>query len=188
MAIMRRWLPPLVLLLLPALAAGQSLADLARKEKERREKRPRSETARTLTEEDLEAADGSLANDPGEAFGPKAEPGRAGSDRPPALTLRPAERARPAAEDSETYWRGRAAATRARIEKARQVYDRYDYMIRIGQPMQQGEDGRWRGSSPQTLKRRADAAQQELRNAEQALADLQTEARRAGAPPGWLRE
>ena len=55
----------LLLLAVPGLALGQALGEAARREGEKREKRPRTQaSSRPLTEADLESTKGPLANEP----------------------------------------------------------------------------------------------------------------------------
>ena len=179
---MKVWGMLLCLLALPALAGGQSLAEVARKERERREKlRKAGTSARKLTEEDLAAPKGELANDP------EATPAGKPAARPTSRTRSRTDAEAAAREKSETQWRGRAAKARARIDEAQRRSDRLDRWIRLGQPPKYTEDGRRVMYSARQLKTMADKAQAELAAAEQALEDLSKEARRAGVPPGWLR-
>ena len=63
-----RLLASSVAVLIPLLAAGQSMSDTAQKERERREKQKAAgASAAVITEESLKANKGSLANDPGAA-------------------------------------------------------------------------------------------------------------------------
>lgn len=89
--------------------------------------------------------------------------------------------------DGEAYWHGRLEAAKARIAEARYRFDRLQRMIVIGQPMQTDSRGGHVIYSIYQMKEKADAAEAELGAAGKALEDLYTEARRAGALPGWLR-
>jgi hypothetical protein len=177
----------LLLLVVPVLAGGQSLAEAARKERERREKlRSKGESSGvTLTEEDLAASKGTLANDP------ETSSEREEADRNKPTSTEPARSRSQAprqAVSQEAYWRGRVTRARARVTRAEQRRRRIDYMIRIGQPAMYDSNGTRVIYSPQRLKAMADKAQLELESAQQALEDLLEQARRAGALPGWLRE
>jgi hypothetical protein len=179
---MKVWGMLLCLLALPALAGGQSLAEVARKERERREKlRKAGASARKVTEEDLAAPKGELANDP------EATPAGKSAARPTSRTRSRASAEAAAREKAETQWRGRAAKARARVEEAQRRYDRLNRWIRLGQPAKYTEDGQRVIYSARQLKKMADKAQADVEAAEQAFEDLREEARRAGVPPGWLR-
>jgi len=178
---MKVWGMLLCLFALPALAGGQSLAEIARKERERREKlRKAGASARKVTEEDLAAPKGELANDPEKT--PAAKP----AARPTSRTRSRANAEAAAREKAETQWRGRAAKAQARIDEAQLRCDKYERWIHLGQPAQY-QDGRRVAYSIHQLKKMADEAQADLKAAEEAFEDLREEARRAGVPPGWLR-
>jgi len=188
------WL--LFLLAVPGLAGGQSLGEAARREREKREKRPKTETsARPLTEADLASTRGRLANERDPA--PADEPEASAAALPSPSSPNPAEAAgaeTAAAEEeaaaralAERSWRARVASARTRVDIAQQRYDDYDRMIRIGQPAYYDAAGKRVLMSAQGLKALADEAQAELAEAKQALEDLLEAARRAGALPGWLR-
>jgi hypothetical protein len=94
--------------LLAGAVHGQSLADLARAEAERREQARRQRTeARTYTDGDLPGGASSRAAE--------ASPDTAPA-RPPARDRLEADRA--ARTQQEAYWRKRAADARARVAKA----------------------------------------------------------------------
>jgi len=187
---MRPWAAWVALLALPALAGAQSLGDVARKERERREKvRETQPSAKTLTDEDLASHKGAIANDseaPAEetAEGEGGEPARPTANEPP-----PHGAGREAAPPArgEDYWRGRLAEARIRVARAQQHYDFLQLQIGIGQPVRLDENGRRVMYSIYQMKEKADAAEVELRAAEKALEDLLEEGRKAGAQPGWLR-
>jgi hypothetical protein len=177
------------LMTLPALAAGQSLGDAAKKERERRTKvRESGAGAKTVTEEELAANKGKLANDP------KAKPATAADVNPTppdqGAAARPRQAPAPAipARDQEQYWRARAAAARERVEVAEKRVLALERMIRFGQAAE------YEATNPAPnivsiyrMKESADAAAAELTAAQANLEAVLTEARRAGALPGWLR-
>src|SRR5262245_30264295 len=180
-------------LALPALAAPQSLGDAARKERERREAvEKNTPPVRTVTDEDLAANKGEVANrpEPARVEPPQDDEGR-NPDLPPdsVKPLYPitAERKGAPQESPEDYWRGRVAAAQERIARAEGRHMSLQRQIHFGQPRRYNENGQVVIYSQQTMKERADAAEAELLAAKQALEDLYDEARRAGALPGWLR-
>ncbi len=172
----------LCLLAVPALAGGQSMGELARKERARREKlRKAGASARTLTEKDLAATKGELANDP------EADAAGKPATGPTSRSRSRADAQAAAREKAEAAWRGRAAKAQARVDEAQRRYDRLDRMIRLGQPPMYDENGERVIYSARRLKKMADQAQVKLEEAEQALDDLREDARRASVPAGWLR-
>ena len=169
----------LLLVLLPAMAGGQSLGSAAAKERDRREKlRTTGKTSRPLTEDDLANTKGQLANDP------NAPPAASPPSRP--ATADPVE-TEDARADVEEYWRGRVAEARARLREAQEAHDYMQRVIRLGQPEMRDKNGRIVIYSNQQLKAKADAAEAALAAAKAALESLVEDARRKGALPGWLR-
>jgi hypothetical protein len=165
----------LLLLALPALALGQSLAEAARKEKARRDEvRKTGPPTRVVTEEELKTTRGQPV--------PPESPAASKPPSPPPLDSSRQERAQ-----KEAYWRTRGAEARQRLAVAEQRYAELDRMIRIGQPARFDENGRRYIVSQQRMKVLADEAEAEVANAKKALEDLDDAARRAGALPGWLR-
>jgi hypothetical protein len=169
-------------------AVPQSLGDAAKKEQERREKlKQGGSSTRTVTEQELAATKGTLANDPNQraAKGPEA-----GGDKKDARS-RKAEKSstEPPQEPAqgEEYWRRRVAEARARLADAQRRHEAFERMVQLGQPAQFDENGRRVIYSAQQLKAMADAATAELKAAEDAMAEVLEEGRRAGALPGWLR-
>ena len=179
----------LCILVIPALAAGQSLADTARKERERREAREAAgKSTPTVTEADLASAKGQLANAPAsipEQDGTTQSQGEDDATTPEAPADNDSERL--ARESAEEHWRARVGQAKDRVERADRRYRRLDRMIRIGQPAQYDENGKRVMYSQRSLKRMADEAQAKLEQATEALEEARQEGRRAGALPGWLR-
>lgn len=176
------------LIVLPALAGGQSLEDAAKKERDRRDKlREAGAGARTLTEEDLASNKGSLANDP-KAKNPKGEDAES-STRANPTAASGSRRAGPAApaKSGEEYWQGRVAQARSRVAEAQRRNDALQRMIHIGQPAMYDENGRRVIYSIYQMKELADAAAADLAAAQTALENVLEEGRRSGALPGWLR-
>jgi len=184
------------IVLVTALASGQSLGDAAQKERERRQKLKTSgKNAEVITEESLKANKGSLANDPGAAQPsppPSTEPGAAEAPAPAAKAASPTPRppavVRPALPVvSEQEWRGRAAETRRRIADRQR---RYDYVAGLRLRPDElfvDENGKRAAASPENLQKAIATAQAQLDAAKQDLEDLQEEARRQNVPPGLLR-
>ncbi len=181
----------LLIVLAPVLVSGQSLSDVAQKERERRQKlKVSGASAQVITEEALKTNKGSLANDPGAAQPsppPTTEPGAASSAvRAASPTPRPPAAAGPTVV-SEQEWRGRAAETRRRIAERQRRYD-YVSSLRSG-PGESflDETGKRVVASPENLAQAFAAAQLQLDAARKDMEDLQEAARRANVPPGVLR-
>jgi hypothetical protein len=185
------------LALAAGLASAQSLGEIAEKEKQRRkaaeEKRGK---ARTLTNDDLARTKGRLANDPGAAVpaspAPSAAP--APADARSGVYRRAAseeDAGTPEGARDEVYWRNQARQRRAEVARLTQVVA---YAESLANAMAYGaprlsDDGLtdWQAKRAQVL-RDLETARQQLKQAQQALAGLEDEARRAGALPAWVRE
>ena len=173
----RIWITALAFaILIPTSSTAESdLAAAAKKEKERREKNQEQgiKPVRKITQEDVKTVDDEK---PPAASGTNAS--SASDSVPPATS-----QSSPASEadnSKEQEWRARATAAHARVEAARKklaetpevVTERTDFRPA---PIALTPNPAYKD------------AEQELKAAEQALVDLEDEARRAGALPGRLR-
>jgi hypothetical protein len=179
----------------PGLAAqlhAQSLADVARKEEERRKTIPQA--AKVYTNKDLSAAPPSSAPPPPAAA---ATPADAKADKGTAKT--PTEKAAEeaaAAKDQapvkdKAYWAGRVKALQDQLDRndtyAAALQTRINALttdfVNRDDPAQRAVLERDRQKNIAELARLKLAIKDDTK----ALADLAEEARRAGVPPGWLR-
>lgn len=181
-------------LLLAAEASGQTpLVDAARRERARRAAIPPEEKARVYTNDDLRGSGGltigahsaglvaPVASDPG--GGPEAAPdaGEPDDAEPEASAVR-----------DEDYWRTRIAAARdaqARASlMAAALQNRSDGLwaqfSAIDDPVQRGIVERQRLEALAALEETR--AERDRLGGE--IREIEDEARRAGVPPGWLRE
>jgi hypothetical protein len=178
----------LVLALAPSTAMSGSLADAAKKEKERREKNKEAgvTAVRTITQDDVKTND-SPSEAGGSYTGGSAESGSAvdASAAPaPADSLccgeAPGGSSRSGSSEEESAWRSRARYARDRVERARKKLA--DTPSRIMRHKSYGGGGFTMYDNPSYK-----PAQEELRSAEKALSDLEEDARQRRVPPGWLR-
>jgi hypothetical protein len=147
-----------------ALASAQSLVEVAKKEKERR-KKVEAESKQAFTESDLRGGPRLPASRPSSS---------ASTSQTTATAATPeggetAAEAEPDPTKTESYWRDRVSAVNKKIQ---------DLEARLQSPELTSDT---RGAS------RREAVERDLaqaRSEKQAIAD---EARRKGAPPGWLR-
>jgi hypothetical protein len=168
MSMMRAPLFVLLAVLLPSFVFGQSLAEIAAKEKERRQKNTEAgvKPVRTVTEEDVK---GDGKDGAGETVD-KDEVSRPSSDTT-------------SADPEEQRWRARAKYLRLNLEQARAYLAATPRFILI--PTQ--NVGETRNLTPPVPNPSYEEAQRMVKAAEKAFADFEEEARRARVLPGWLR-
>jgi hypothetical protein len=148
-----------------ALADDESLAEMARRDQERRAATSAQKPARTWTNEDLAKAKGTVST--------------LGTARP--TTAAPVVSGKPDAEAAsrkaeELRWRGRFAEARQAVKdaEARAWVDTIEPVLVAGMYV------------PMHVRKFVET--EELRQARQALVDLEEELRRSGGLPGWGRE
>jgi len=170
-----------VTVLMASPGAGQSVAEAARREKERRAKQEKATPAKVYTDADLAAGRPPGEPAPPAAAEPKAsDKSTAPADPAPAPT-------EPAVVDDgeaearerkrlEAEWRIRFADTRRRISEAEaRCWTREVQTVFVaGIPVQQ-----WVPVFYES---------EELRQRKRDLVDLEEEYRKTGLPPGWVRD
>jgi hypothetical protein len=176
---------------LRATAGAQSLADVARKEQERRKtvKQP----AKVLTNKDLAsvappasggepaAADTAPGTDPDGAKGDSADAGKQDT-----ADKKPAEPAK-----DQAYWSGRAKGLQTQLDRDQSFAEALQSRINAltaqytnqGDPVQQSALAADRQKAVTEL----DGLTKQIADDHKAIADLQEEARSAGVPSGWVR-
>ena len=194
-----------VLVLFPALAAGETMAEAARKAKEAREKNAKAGVkTKSYTQEDVKDAP-PLANDPSKPtagtgstsrYAPRSPRAGSGSSGSP-LTASELAGAAPTGAGStgssspgagsESAWRARMAQAKKRIEDARKEYEYWNSYTLVPGEILVDEKDRPVIRSIEELQGKTATAKRWLEAAEKALANLEEEARKAGVPPGWLR-
>jgi hypothetical protein len=164
------------------LAAAQNppLADVARKEEERRKALP--PPAKVLTNKDLPKV-----TSPSPASGPEAQDAGATPVEPSQTDAGPAAQA----SHDEEWWR-------TRIEDAREELRRDEVLVDALQARVNGltsefvnRDDPYQRTRIGTDRQKALAEMERLRNEitglKKKIADIEEEARKASVPPGWLR-
>ena len=176
--------------------AQQSLADVARQEKERRAGIAEAEKAKVYTNDDLRAG-GRLTTGSSRPAATTQPDGPDGTEAPaadpdmvPGPTTAPSEEGVGGPRDEE-YWRTRIASTR-------EAKDRAELMAAA---LQNRVDGLWAeftavdDPNQRTLVEQQrqqalaelDNVQTQVETLDQEVGNIREEARRAGVPAGWLR-
>jgi hypothetical protein len=169
----------LLVLLLPEPLAAQGLGDAAARERQKREHQGRPLPARVFTEADLEKAkpEEPTGEEEGEplAQGGPAPAGSSG-EKAAADATDPLETEREERRLLEAEWRVRFAGAREHLALAEAASWREVVRTDFYQGI------------PVQMKVREQVETAELKQARQALADLEERFRRTGLPPGWARE
>jgi hypothetical protein len=187
---MSRVLIGLVLLTAGAgLAQAQSLADVARTEAARR--KAVDAPGRVYTNGDLRT-DVSKAVPPAPAAGTPSEATQQAATTPAAATgTAPAPAAQGGEVRDQAYWSSRMADARATLDRnqafAQALQNRIDMLwtdfVNRGDPVQQRAIEQDRNRALAEL----DSLKKDIASNQQAITDIENEARRAGVPAGWLR-
>ena len=179
-------------LLFAATLQAQSLADLARKEEERRKGKP--EAAKVYTNKDLNAVPAPSAPPPPAA----AAPTKAAAD-----AAKDAGKEKDAKDDKgkdsngkeivkdKAYWAGRLKALQDQVDQNQTLVDAIQTRVNAlstdfvnrDDPAQRAAIERDRQKALAELTR----LKQAVVDGKKAIATLEEDARRAGVPPGWLR-
>jgi hypothetical protein len=181
--------PVLVGTVLPV--SAQTLADLAKKEEERRKKIP--EPAKVYTNKDLLPAPTSSTPPPAagsSATTPSSTPAASATTPTPGDAGAPKEEVKGPAKD-RAYWAGRMKTLNENLSRdeiyAESMQTRLNSLqtdfVNRDDPIQRAGIERDRQNVSAELTR----LKKSIADTKKAIADLEEEARRAGVPPGWLR-
>lgn len=168
----------LSMVLTSGVGSAQSLAEMAKKEKERRAKTDPEEKGRLITERDLQTVYGALPV----SIPTTRAAGSTGSETESGAGVADGEEGETEEDETETreYWQERVAAANKKIQ---------DLEARL-----QSDEVNWGGGmrtdvnpiGQRNLSQRQEIESQ-LAQAKAELQAIQTEGRRAGIPHGWLR-
>jgi hypothetical protein len=162
-------------------AAGQTLADVAKKEEERRKTVKPAD--KTYTNKDL----GTLP--PGTPSPPPAKPA-ASTDSAARETEKPAEQENEPVKD-QAYWAGRVKELQTQLQRDQTYVDALQTRVNsLATDLVNRDDPAQRGvlaSERQKALGELDRLKKQIEATKKAIADLEEEARRANVPPGWLR-
>ena len=180
-----------------SLAAAQSLGDLARKQREEREKQTQK-PAKVLTNEDV--ATTKTSEGPTAASGMSEEPRTPGEETasaPSETSTTPAEAARPgeesAAEKMKTrdYWQGAFKAAKGKIAAAEEVQRLAEDelgLLRLQRARELSSTAQAElDASIQSKSAELDSKRTDTIKAKQALDKLQKEFDESGAPADWAK-
>jgi hypothetical protein len=180
-----------MVLALVAPLLSQSLADVAKKEEERRKAIP--QPAKVYTNKDLHAVPPAPTPPPADAAADPADAKAA--DKSAAGTDKDAATKKGASSDApvkdKAYWADRQKALQDALERNQTYADALQSRINAltadfvnrDDPAQRSVIERDRQKAIAELNR----LKQTIQDDKKALADFAEEARRAGVPPGWLR-
>ncbi len=186
---MLRTLPLLVAILVsPMWLGGQSLGEVAKKEKKRREvNKEKGVGVRVIAEDEISVEGEETEGTESTAGTDETEEG---SEDTLALTpdsARPNPSTASDRQREEALWRSRFSEARARLNAAQERYDALKDLHLVPGEYYVDENGRPLIKSLAQLRRMTEEAETDLNEAKKSLDDLREEARRAGVPPGWLR-
>jgi len=174
-------------LVVVAVAAGQSLGDVARTEEARRKsvKAP----GKIYTNDRLKPSD--MPAPPPSPAAP-ASPTPSTAATPPAADKAPTTPAPDGtAVRDEKYWRGRIDAARTALQRAQTFQDALQTRVNTLSADFVNRDDPAQRNVIATERQKAiaelDRVKQDITAAQKAITDTQEEARRANVPPGWLR-
>ena len=161
--------------------AGQSLADVARNTEAARNATAERPRAKVYTNKDLVAVDPAAAAPPSNSTAPAPKPAPPQSGETPRSDVK-----------GEAYWRDRMKPLRERLDRARAAADdtkrQADALMRSADRCFQIGVVCADYTESLRLAEAHKALVQDVASAEREVAALEEEARRAGVPPGWLRE
>lgn len=169
------------MLALPVAAAPQSLADVARKEEQRRKEQPKS--GKIYTNATLRSDFTARTPPPEPAPAPEATASDPAAAEPPP----------PASESKkdEAYWRGRVASAREQLERAESFRAALESQINGLTVDFVNRDDPAQRALVESNRTKAVAEHERVRRDidahKKAIAAIEDEARKAGVPPGWLR-
>jgi hypothetical protein len=176
----------LVFLLQSSIAEDSALVQAAKKEKERRAKIAASKTFTNKDIEDFKRKNNIEDDSSSAANQPQTQPAE-------ETKSKEENQKKPDLADDEQYWRGRHQEANERLQAAEQKVNELqsDVNALTRQFYAESDGVGGRGQIEAQRNERLsdlDKAKAELEQARQALNSLEEEARKAGAPPGWVRD
>ena len=196
------WSLVAVFLLGGTLARAQSLADVAKKEGERRKATPAP--SKVYTNDDLKkyptpAPATAEGQPPASASGAPGVPAPPGAPNTPDATKpadpsKPADPPKPAAQEEkkdEAYWKGVITAAQSKLERDESFLEALQSRVNSLTNDFYSRDDPAQRSVIETQRIKAlgemDRLKQEIADDKATIAKIQEDARKEGVPPGWLR-
>jgi hypothetical protein len=176
------WIGIPVALALQAGVSAQSLADVARAEEARR--KAIKSTVKVYTNEDL-------GSTPSTSPAPPAPASAANATAKPGDPAKPGEEKPVDPKTTQAYWKDRATAIQDSLSRGKVLLEALQSQVSAMNAQFLTMDDPGQRSLLEARLQRASGemvrVQQDIEKQTKAAADLQTEARRAGIPPGWVR-
>jgi hypothetical protein len=172
-----------VLFVFPTVVLGQSLGEVAKKEKKRREKNQQEGVkVRVVGESEVSTEESEETS---------AEVGTLESELPPSVDPPANDPSKSSSvtdrQREEAEWRRRIGDARARVKAAEERYNFLSGLHLVQGEYYVDENGKPVITSLAQLRRMINEAKVELDSARAAMEKLREDARRAGVPPGWFR-
>jgi hypothetical protein len=169
--------------------AAQSLADVARKEQDRR--KTIQKPSKVLTNKDLGSAPTASPETPAAAAPDGGATTQTAADKSGQKPGAEGEKKAEEPAKDQAYWSGRAKGLQTQLERdqtfAVALQSRINALttqyVNQGDPIQQAALGTERQKAVDELSRLT----KQVEDDKKAIANLQEDARRAGVPSGWLR-
>ena len=170
----------------PLIVSAQGLADVAKKEEERR--KTTKPARKVFTNGDLKSDGTSVTPAPAAGSGTTAAGSQAASTTQPAGKPEGGE---PADVKDQAYWSNRVRTARSGLDRSRIFADALQSRINAlnndfvnrDDPAQRAQIELERQRAVAELER----VKREIADQTKAITDIEEEARKAGVPPGWLR-
>ena len=173
------------IVLVGSAVSAQTLADIAKKEADRR--KAVKTTSKVYTNDDLR---GYPSPAPGQAPTAAPTPVAAPDSGTPAATEKP-KPVEPTEQKDEAYWKGLISEARSKVERSQAHLEAMQSRVNAlttdfysrDDPAQRGVLWTERTKALQEM----DLLRKEIDEQTQAITKIQEDARKAGVPPGWLR-
>lgn len=177
-----------VLLGVASPASTQSLADVARKEGERRREQPK--TGKVYTNDNLRRDFTGSGSTTDAAVPASSSPTPTPTPTPPAEAAADPGTANQPKKD-EAYWKGRMASAKEQLDRAQSFATALESQINgLSADFINRDDPAQRSVIESNRKKAVaehERVRREIESHKKAIAAVEDDARKAGVPPGWLR-